>query len=85
MSAAYALQRRIKGRDSARWRTVCYLSEERHVLPAMTAAVALARVSDPLLELRLMKVDEQGVHRETAAWTLERGWVDSAVTVPDSG
>ena len=75
----YTLQRRIVGRDSARWRTVCYLPDEKGVLPAMKAAVTLARLSDPPLELRLMKIDDQGVHREANAWTRERGWVDGAI------
>lgn len=72
-STRFSIQRRISGRDGARWRSMCYVAG--NPLPAMKAAVALAKLSDPPLELRLMAEDEEGVVRQVHAWTATGGWV----------
>lgn len=72
-SARFSIQRRISGRDGARWRSMCYVAG--NPLPAMNAAVALAKLSDPPLELRVMAEDEEGVVRQVHAWTAASGWV----------
>jgi len=69
----FAIQRRITGRDGARWRSMCYVAG--NPLPAMSAAVNLARLSDPQLELRVMAEDADGVARQVHAWTPTGGWV----------
>jgi len=70
---SFAIQRRITGRDGARWRSICYVVG--NPLPAMTAAVALAKLSNPPLELRLMVEDKSGVVHQVHAWTTKGGWV----------
>jgi hypothetical protein len=69
----FAIQRRITGRDGARWRSMCYVAG--NPLPAMSAAVSLARLSEPQLELRVMAEDAHGVARQVHAWTPTGGWV----------
>ena len=69
----FAIQRRITGRDGARWRSMCYVAG--NPLPAMSAAVNLARLSEPQLELRVMAEGADGVARQVHAWTPKGGWV----------
>jgi hypothetical protein len=69
----FAIQRRICGRDGARWRSMCYVAG--NPLPAMSAAVNLAKLSEPQLELRVMAEDADGVARQVHVWTPTGGWV----------
>lgn len=73
LERVFALQRRLEGRDGARWRTVAYVAS-KHRAASMAPAVKLAQLSVLPMELRLVEECEDGSYKLAHSWNARDGW-----------